>query len=174
MLHAGAAEHDVEVGPGLIEEDVDVVDEDPDEAQLTEAPFFVNELEDSWGPTTPERRRQSTPNHCRHPLRWLIRCRSSHASRRCASSTARVRQSREILLPAKCHRWEFCHYRDSQSTAMRCGLLCFNKVWQRVAHAPRRSLIDCDGHTESKRSSMRTHSTIRQGEEWDDCLSLSR
>ena len=31
-------------GPGLIEEDVDVVDEETDEA-LTDAPFFVNELE---------------------------------------------------------------------------------------------------------------------------------
>ncbi len=31
----------------MIEEDGDVVDEDPDEAQLADAPFFVDELEDS-------------------------------------------------------------------------------------------------------------------------------
>ena len=55
--------------------------------------------------TTPVRWRQSTPNHCRRPLRRLIRCRSSHGSRRCASSMAKMRQSREISLPARCHRW---------------------------------------------------------------------
>ena len=44
MLHAGAEELDVDMGSGLIEGDVDVVDEDPDEA---DAPFFVDELEDS-------------------------------------------------------------------------------------------------------------------------------
>ena len=47
MLHVGSAEHDVDMGPGLIEEDGDVVDEDPDEEQLADAPFSVDELEDS-------------------------------------------------------------------------------------------------------------------------------
>ena len=47
MLHVGAAEHDVTMGSGLIEEDGDVVDEDPDEAQLADAPFSVDQLEDS-------------------------------------------------------------------------------------------------------------------------------
>ena len=87
MLHVGAAEHDVDMGPGLTEEDGDVVDEDPDEEQLADA-------RTQGRATTPVRRRQSTPNHCRHPLRRLIQCRCSHASRRCASSMARVRPSR--------------------------------------------------------------------------------
>ena len=47
MLHIVAAEHDVDMGPGSIEEDGDVVDKDPDEAQLADAPVFVDELEDS-------------------------------------------------------------------------------------------------------------------------------
>ena len=47
MLHVGAAEHDVDIGPGLIEEEGDVADEDPDEAQIADAPFSVDELEDS-------------------------------------------------------------------------------------------------------------------------------
>ena len=53
-------------------------------------------------------------------------------------------------------------------------LALFNKVWQRGAHAPYRSLIDCNGYIESKRSSMRIHSTLRQGEEWEirACLSF--
>ena len=46
MLLVGA-EHDVDMGPGLIEEDGDEVDEGPGEAQLADAPFFVDDLEDS-------------------------------------------------------------------------------------------------------------------------------
>ena len=94
MLHIGAAEHDVDTGPGLVEEDGNVVDEDPDEAHLADAPFFVDDLE-TEGDTTPGRRRQPPPNHSHRPLRQLIRCRSSHTSRRCASTVASVRQSRQ-------------------------------------------------------------------------------
>ena len=48
LLHVGAAEHDMAMGSGFIEEDGDVVDEDPDEEQLADEHFFVDELEDSW------------------------------------------------------------------------------------------------------------------------------
>ena len=45
LLHIGAAEHDIAMGSSFIEEDV--VDEDPDEEQLADEHFFVDELEDS-------------------------------------------------------------------------------------------------------------------------------
>ena len=57
MLHVGASEHDMATGSGFIEEDGDVVDEDPDEEQLADEHFFVDELEDSWAgdePNEPE------------------------------------------------------------------------------------------------------------------------
>ena len=116
--------------------------------------------------TTPVRWRQSTPNHCRRPLRRLIRCRSSHGSRRCASSMAKMRQSREISLPARCHRWNAVTF-ETPVYHGALWLALFNKVWQRRAYAPHRSLIDCNGYIESKRSSVRIHSTLRQGEEWE-------
>ena len=47
MLHVGEADHDAAMGSGFIEEDGDVVDEDPDEAQLADEHFFVDEHEDS-------------------------------------------------------------------------------------------------------------------------------
>ena len=48
LLHVGASEYDMATGSGFIEEDGDVVDEDPDEEQLADEHFFVDELEDSW------------------------------------------------------------------------------------------------------------------------------
>ena len=57
LLHVGAAEHDMAMGSGFIEEDGDVVDEDSDEAQLADEHFFVDELEDSRAgdePSEPE------------------------------------------------------------------------------------------------------------------------
>ena len=47
--------HDMAMGSGFIEEDGDVVDEDPDEEQLADEHFFVDELEDSGDePSEPE------------------------------------------------------------------------------------------------------------------------
>ena len=112
MLRIGAAEHDEDMGQGSIEEDGNVVDENPDEAHLADAPFFVDELERE-GDTTPVRRRQPPPNHCHRPLRRLIRCRSSYTARRCASSMASVRQSTQtsgqkyVFLPRTATKIQF-------------------------------------------------------------------
>ena len=57
LLHVGVSEHDVATSSGLNEEDGDVTDEDPDEEQLEDEHFFVDEHEDSWAgeePNEPE------------------------------------------------------------------------------------------------------------------------
>ena len=50
-------------------------------------------------------------------------------------------------------------------------LALFNKVWQRGAHVLHRSLVDCDGYIEGKRSSMRIPRTAVRDR--SVCTSLS-
>ena len=59
-------------GSGLIEEDGDVIDEDPDEEQLADEHFFVDEHEDSWAgeePNEPE----TLPSAPADPVQILTR-----------------------------------------------------------------------------------------------------
>ena len=82
------AEHDVDMGPGLIEEDGDVVVRDPDEAQHADALFFVDEPEDSREGDNPSEAETVAAEPLPSPSAPTDPVRSSHTSRRCASSMA--------------------------------------------------------------------------------------
>ena len=154
LLHVGAAEHDVNMGPGLIEEDVDVVDEHNSQTRLSSS----TSLRTQGRATTPVRRRQSTPEPLPSPSAPADPGASSHASRRCASMS----------------QMECCRLRNSQSTTMRCGWLCSTRFGSEE-HTRRTVRLLTAMDTFSKRSSMRIHSPLRQGEEWRlFCLLLSR
>ena len=84
-------------GPGLIEEDGDVVDEDPDEAQLADAPFFVDEVEDSREGDNPS----EAETVAAEPLPWPSAPTDpvqilTHLQALRNRSVASVRQSRQI------------------------------------------------------------------------------
>ena len=157
------------MGPGLIEEDVDVVDDDPDEAQLADAPFFVDELEDSREGDDPSEAEtvdaEPLPSHFA-PADPVHPHTPPGAAHRLWQECAKVESEMSQM--------ECCRLRNSQSTTMRCGWLCSTRFGSEE-HTRRTVRLLTAMDTFSKRSSMRIHSPLRQGEEWRlFCLSLSR